>query len=81
MEFQMLHPPRMRFPAQALAELKKDDPDTPISLNYIRRLAKSGKISVEKIGRRTLINYDSLLEYLNSLEADEPIFGKIRRIG
>ena len=56
-------PIRMRYPHQALAELKKDDPGTPVTLYYIRRLAASGAIPVREIGRRRLINYDALLEY------------------
>lgn len=31
---------RMRFPADALAELRKIDPDTPVSLSFIRRLSR-----------------------------------------
>ena len=37
--------PRMRFPAQALEELKKADPQTPVTLNLIRSLARRGSIS------------------------------------
>lgn len=55
---------RMRFPAQALEELKKEDPDTPITLHYIRTLARKGLIPCVQIGRRRLLNYDALVEYL-----------------
>ena len=68
----------MRFPAQALAELRKDDPDTPVSLNYIRRLAASGKVPVVMVGRRRLINYDALLDYLAHPEPEQ--YGKIRPV-
>lgn len=70
----------MRFPAQALAELKKDDPATPVTLNYIRSLAKSGHVPVVMIGRRHLINYDALLEYLKNPMADCPEYGVIRPV-
>lgn len=63
----MAKPARMRYPAQALAELKKDDPDTPITLNFIRSLVKKGLIPAIKVGRGYLINYDTLLSYLSSL--------------
>lgn len=72
---------RMRFASQALEELKREDPDTPITLNYIRTLARKGLVPCVEIGRRRLINYDALLEYLAN-----PVSGKteaapgIRRI-
>lgn len=70
---------RMRFPQQAFEELKKEDPDTPITLNYIRRLSASGLIPVVMIGRRRLLNYDALLEFLRN-PTQEIIEGKMRRI-
>lgn len=65
---------RMRYPEQALEELRREDPQTPITLYFIRRLAASGKVPVTKIGRRRLINYDAMLEYLanpNMTEAEQ----------
>ncbi|HJC22020.1 MAG TPA: helix-turn-helix domain-containing protein [Candidatus Butyricicoccus avicola] len=55
---------RMRFPAQALEELRKDDPATPVTLNMIRTLIRRGIIPSVKVGRGRLINYDELLHYL-----------------
>ena len=54
---------RMRFPAQALEELRKDDPDTPVTLNLIRTLVRRGDIPSVQVGRGRLINYDALLAY------------------
>lgn len=56
---------RMRFPAQALEEIRKTDPETPVSLKMIRRLMKSGAIPSVPVGNgnRRLINYDALLSY------------------
>ena len=70
---------RMRFPQQAFEELKKEDPDTPITLNYIRRLSASGLIPVVMIGRRRLLNYDALLEFLRN-PTQEITEGKMWRI-
>ena len=56
--------PRMRYPEQALAELKLEDPNTPVTVYMIRRLVAAGTIPSIKMGRRRLLNYDSLLEYL-----------------
>ena len=53
--------PRMRYPEQALAELKLEDPSTPVTVYMIRRMVSTGTI---QMGRRRLLNYDSLLEYL-----------------
>ena len=55
---------RMRFASQALEELKREDPDTPITLHYIRTLARKGLIPCVQIGRRRLINYDALIAFL-----------------
>ena len=73
---------RMRFPSEALAELKKIDPETPVTLNFIRTLARSGKIPFVPIGKRRLLNFDALLEYLQNPPAErEPEeYGQIRRI-
>lgn len=57
---------RMRYPEQALQELKKADPDTPITVHFIRTLARRGDIPSFRIGRGYLLNYDKLLEYLSS---------------
>ena len=62
---------RMRFPAQALEELKKDDPGTPVTLHYIRSLARQGLVPCVKVGRRRLLNYDALLAYLENPTRDE----------
>lgn len=56
--------PRMRYPEQALAELKLEDPSTPVTVYMIRRLVAAGTIPSIQMGRRRLLNYDSLLEYL-----------------
>ena len=55
---------RMRVPAQALEELRKDDPGTPVTLNMIRTLIRRGTIPSVQVGRGRLINYDALLHYL-----------------
>ena len=74
---------RMRYPEAALSELRKIDPDTSITLNYIRTLVASGKIPCHRIGRRRLINFDALLEYLAKAEDEDQSTtptGVIRRL-
>ena len=58
---------RMRTVDEAYALLKELDPETSVSKNFIRRLALMGKIPVLNIGRRRLINFDLMLEYLKGL--------------
>ncbi|HCS73017.1 MAG TPA: hypothetical protein DIW17_03990 [Clostridiales bacterium] len=74
---------RMRYAAQALELIREEDPDSAVTLNYIRSLASSGKIPVHRIGRRKLINCDALLEYLAQPEQESTDWdqkGKIRMI-
>lgn len=60
---------RMRYPAQALDELRREDPKTPVTLHFIRSLVKSGKIPSIRIGRGYLLNYDMLVDYLENVAA------------
>lgn len=72
---------RMRFPAQALEELKQEDPNTPVTLNFIRSLARKGLIPCVQIGRRRLINYDALIAFLEDpTRAETEAAPGIRRI-
>ena len=73
-------PVRMRFPAEALAEMKRDDPGTPVTLHLIRSLLADGKIPYVLIGRRRLLNYDALLEYLANPPQIEETTGRIRAV-
>ena len=59
---------RMRFPADALAELRKIDPDKPVSLSFIRRLVKTGAVPSVPVGAG---NFDALCAYLENPPADE----------
>ena len=64
---------RMRFPQQALEELRRIDPQTPVSLSFIRRLVKTGAVPSVPVGNgnRRLVNFDALCAYLESPPADE----------
>lgn len=41
--------------------------------NTLRRLCKENKVPCLKIGRRTFINYNALIWYLDNLEASQGI--------
>jgi hypothetical protein len=75
---------RMRTAQQIYDQLHTEDPNSSISLWYIRSLAKQGKIPVVKAGCKYLINYDKFIDYLNSepVKEDESSFsyGTIRRV-
>lgn len=60
--------PRMRTAEGALAIIKEQDPNTAVSLKYIRRLINTGAIAYVSVGRKKLINVDLLLSYLAGRE-------------
>ena len=75
--------PRMRLLADAASEIKQTDPGSSVSVNCIRELALSGAVPSVMVGRKRLINYDALLDYLSTVhtEPKPPVeVGKIRPI-
>lgn len=81
-------PARMRTIRACYNLIKQEDPDTGVTINYVRQLAVSGKIPTVKAGNKYLINYDLLCEYLanptdprfQSTNKPTPIIQGIRRI-
>lgn len=67
-------PARMRFPAQALEELRKADPETQVSLKLIRRLIHTGAVPSVPVGNgnRRLVNLDALINYLERPPEGKP---------
>ena len=57
--------PRMRLIKDAFEQLKKEDPETDITIYALRTIVNSGVIPTVRLGRKLLINYDSLLDYLS----------------
>lgn len=72
--------PRMRVARECYTMLREADPETRVSERYIRMLAKRGKIPTLRVGNRMLINYDSLLSYLENPPAERPQIGVIRPV-
>ena len=60
--------PRMRTATGALEIITQQDPDTAVTLHYIRQLISSGKVPFVPVGRKKLINVDELLAYLERKE-------------
>lgn len=55
---------RMRTAESLLKEIRAQDPDTEITLHYLRKLIASGAIPVVHAGRKNLVNMDLVLDYL-----------------
>lgn len=74
---------KMRSVSEAYETLKREDPSTAITQSGLRRLVKTGKIPSIRIGRRILVNYNSMLYYLNNPTVEvipDQTYGKIRKI-
>lgn len=74
---------RMRLINDIYNEIKLNDPDTAITLCGLRRLVQTGVIPSVQIGRKRLINYDNLMDYLNNIISDTETVetGTVRKIG
>lgn len=71
---------RMRLLDEAAQEIKKMDPESAISKNFVRELALEGKIPCVMAGRKRLINFDALLAYLQNSEQPEVSETGIRKV-
>ena len=76
--------PRMRLISECFQLLKESDPNTAVTLCGLRRLVKVGEIPSLKVGRKCMIDYDQLLDYLTNPPPDKPdeanTIGKVRPI-
>ena len=71
---------RMRTLEECYEEIKKLDPNTCITKYFIRQLALNNKIPVIMAGRKRLINFDALLEYLENPHQEKEIKNGIRQL-
>ena len=55
---------RMRTAARVLEIIKEQDPDTEVTLHYLRRLIHSGEVPVTPVGRKKLVDADALIAYI-----------------
>lgn len=77
--------PRMRTAEKVLEIIKAEDPDTEVTLYYLRQMIRAEAVPVVSCGRKKLVNADAVLELLASgyeLPAEPgPIdLGRIRRV-
>ena len=56
---------RMRTINEALALIRKQDPETAVTYNFIRKLLDGDKIRHFRSGSRYILNFDDLLNDLN----------------
>lgn len=61
---------KLRTIRETLLELKTQDPNTPISECYLRRLIKQEVIPHYNSGRRLFVNLDDVYRYFNNGEAN-----------
>ena len=61
--------PRMRTAEGALEIIKQMDPDTAVTLRYVRRLIATETIPHVDVGRKKLVNVDQLLKFLGGESA------------
>ena len=74
---------RLRTIHEAYAHLKAQDPDTGVTLHFLRGLAVRGDIPSVRAGRKYLIDIDGLAELLAGRlpnRAPEPQEGGIRAV-
>jgi hypothetical protein len=77
----------MRTAEGVLAIIKDQDPDTEVTLYYLRGLIRSGKIPVTMAGRKRLVNADYVIDFIRKgvlpeadRAADEKDRGQIRAV-
>lgn len=75
---------RMRTAEGVLEIIKADDPGTEVTLHYIRRLIHSGKVSVTPVGRKKLVDADTIIGFIaageSTPETNFASTGQIRRV-
>lgn len=78
--------PRMRTAAKAHELILEQDPQSEVTLHYIRQLIATGTIPVVHAGRKKLIDVDQLIAYLaagtDRPSTTEPAagYGRLRRV-
>lgn len=65
--------PRMRDAKGVLAEIQTIDPETPITIHFVRGLIKSAEIPVVEAGNRKFVNVDMVLDFLVTQSTVNPV--------
>lgn len=74
--------PRMRVATGVLKELRALDPETQVTLHYIRQIIKQKKVPVTEVGNKKLVDVDKVIAFLAEGCTTEtpPETGEIRRV-
>lgn len=56
--------PRMRTAEKVLEIIKDEDPDTEVTLHYIRALIATGRVKHTPVGRKKLVDADAVIAYI-----------------
>lgn len=76
--------PRMRTASGVLDIIKAQDPDTEVTLHYIRRIIAAREVPVAQVGRKKLVNADVVIAHIaagGAAEGDRPVMiSEIRRV-
>ena len=57
---------KIRTLSGTIAEIKTADPDSAVTISYLRRLVRDGEIPSVMDGNRALVDVDAVIEYLHS---------------
>ncbi len=76
---------RMRTAEKVLEIIKAEDPDTAVTLHYVRRIIKSGAVPCVTLGRKKLVDADAVIAYIakgdpQPIAEEVPPRGKIRPV-
>lgn len=56
---------RIRSFYKAIEEIKTEDPNTSLSVHSLKTLAENGQISTVKVGKRTYVEMNQLMDELS----------------
>lgn len=75
---------KMRIIKDIYEDIKRNDPETAITMCGLRRMVQTGVIPSVQVGRKRLINADTVMDYLNNntitSKSKQEEYGVIRRV-
>lgn len=78
--------PRMRTAAGVLEIIKEQDPDTEVTMHYLRHLINTNQVPVTPVGCKKLVNVDTVIAFIAAGQAPPAqeeeceTVGRIRRV-
>lgn len=77
--------PRMRTAVKVHEIIKAQDPDSEVTLHYIRQLIATEAVPVTHVGRKKLVDADQVIAYIAagnppSTTVPVPGYGQLRRV-